>query len=234
MTTKGSDGKLLYFPWMAKTFDKTSVHNIIKQWHSISSVWNEMERCQTLLQKNYTRVAMLRNDVVYVTPFNIYEISKTQQDTHNQYVTVPDWARFPINDRMVYGPYDAIKIWSTERFDRLETHVLTYEEPGYGLHSERFLNHSIFPPIRDLGYTVVGNSQICFFRARADGSVWINDCATRNGAAEGFRNLNTAQTLVEQLVGHSCIRSKFRQKIIQVQCNLNDTSTTTNNIAKTT
>jgi hypothetical protein len=232
MTTKGSDGKLLYFPWMAKTFDKTSVHNIIKQWHSISSVWTEMERCQTLLKKSYTRVAMLRNDVVYVTPFNIHESFKSHRDAHNQFVSVPDWARFPINDRMVYGPYDAIKIWATERFDRLETHVLTYE-PGYGLHNERFLNHSIFPPIRDLGYTVVGNPQLCFLRARADGSVWINDCATRYGAAEGFRNLNTAQTLVEKLVGHPCLRSKFRQRTVQIQCNLNNTGGT-NDVAMTT
>jgi hypothetical protein len=204
---------------MAKSFDKTSVHNLIKQWHSISRVWEEMERNARLLGKNYTRVAMLRNDVMFVTPFDLYQISNTTRDTENRMVAVPNWARFPINDRMVYGPYDAIKIWATERFQRLETHVRTYNEPGYGLHSERFLNHSIFPPIRDLGYTVVPNPEICFFRARADGSVWINDCATRDGAALGFRNINKAQTLVEALVGHKCVRSKFKQRVVQVQCN---------------
>ncbi|KAL3893640.1 MAG: hypothetical protein SGARI_008033 [Bacillariaceae sp.] len=107
---------------------------------------------------------------------------------------------------MVYGPYEAVKIWATQRFDRLEQHVLSYE-PGYGLHSERFLNHSIFGAIRDeLGYEVVADPNVCFFRARADGTVWINDCATRDGAAIGFRNLNHAQELVEELVGHACVR----------------------------
>jgi hypothetical protein len=229
LTTKGVDGQRLYYPWMAKSFDETSVRNIIKQWHSIARVWKEMERCQHTLRRKYTRVAMLRNDVVYVTPFQIHQISKTQRDNDNKVVTVPNWAKFPINDRMVYGPYDAVKIWATERFDRLETHVLTYE-PGYGLHSERFLNHSIFPPIRGLGYDVATNPQICFFRARPDGSVWINDCATRNGAAEGFRDLNAAQAIVEQLVGHPCVRSKFRQRIVQVHCSLMNSTNMTNNI----
>jgi hypothetical protein len=221
MTIKASDGKPLYFPWMAKSYDKASVQNIIKQWHSISEVWRHMEETAVQLHKNYTRVAMMRNDVVYVTPFDIHQISNTTRDVHNNQVIVPNWARFPINDRMVYGPYEAVKVWATERFDRLETHVLTYE-PGYGLHSERFLNHSIFGAIRDeLHYDVTTNPEICFFRARADGTVWINDCATRDGAAIGFRNLDHAQSLVEELVGHACVRGKYKQRIIQVDCSIN-------------
>lgn len=228
LTTKeGPDGKLLYYPWMAKSYDKQSVENVVKQWHSISQVWSAMEEGARQLNRNYTRVAMMRNDVVYVTPFDIYQVSNTTRDDANQQVVVPNWARFPINDRMVYGPYDAIKIWATERFDRLETHVRTYEEPGYGLHSERFLNHSIFPPIRALGYEVTANPELCFFRARADGTAWINDCATRDGAALGFRNLNHAQRLVEELVGHDCVRGKFKQRIVQVDCNVNATGVTT-------
>lgn len=219
-TARTPDGRRpLYYPWMAKTYDMNSIYNIIMQWHSISSVWQEMDRTGPLLGKRYTRVAMLRNDVVYVTPFDIYVISNTTRDDRNEMVVVPNWARFPINDRMVYGPFDAIRIWATERFDRLETHVRTYE-PGYGLHSERFLNHSIFPAIRELGYPVVANPEVCFFRARADGSTWINDCVTRDGAALGFRTINT-QALVETLVGHPCVRSKFNKRTVQLHCNVN-------------
>ncbi len=217
-TARALDGKLLYYPWMAKSYDMNSVYNIIKQWHSISSVWQEMERTAPRLGKRYTRVAMLRNDAVYVTPFDIYQISSTTRDDRNEIVAVPNWARFPINDRMVYGPHDAVRIWATERFDRLETHVRTYE-PGYGLHSERFLNHSIFPAIRERGYPVVANPEICFFRARADGSAWINDCVTRDGAALGFRAADT-QAMVEALVGHPCVRSKFNKKTVQLHCNV--------------
>lgn len=212
------DGKYLYFPWMAKTFVyPTSIDNIVKQWHSMDAVFNQMEHGAKKLHKDYRQVAMLRNDVMYVTPFDIYNTSRTKRGVDGTYVGVPAWARFPINDRMIYGSYRGVKIWSTERFRRLEDHVLTYE-PGYGMHSERFLNHSIFPAIRDLGMDVVENPDICFFRARADGSVWINDCATRNGAARGFRKIDT-QRLVENLIGKSCRKSNFNRRTIQLHCN---------------
>ena len=132
MNAKGEDGKLLYFPWMAKSYDRNSVINVIKQWHSIESVFESMEQSG----KKYDRVAMLRNDVVFVTPFDVWKVNSTLRDTDNRIVTVPNFARFPINDRLVYGPAPAVKIWSTERFQRLEDHVRTYPEPGYGLHSE--------------------------------------------------------------------------------------------------
>jgi hypothetical protein len=229
-TTKNpADGNYLYYPWMAKSFvHPTSIDNIVKQWHSIDAVWNDMVHKGKLWNKNYTRVAMLRNDVMFVTPFNIYQLQldngngngnhNTTFDYDNNKVAVPNWARFPINDRMVYGPYQAIQIWATERFTRLEDHVRSYE-PGYGMHSERFLNHSIFPAIREhvLGFQVVANPDICFFRVRADGSVWLNDCTTRDGAAKGFRTRDTL-ALVESIIGRKCIQSKYSQRIIQARC----------------
>lgn len=231
-TKNAADGKYLYYPWMAKSFIyPTSIDNIVKQWHSIDAVWNDMVHKGKLWNKNYTRVAMLRNDVMFVTPFNIYQLNNANANQHNNTTTtttadfdydnkkvaVPNWARFPINDRMVYGPYNAIQIWATERFARLEDHVLSYE-PGYGMHSERFLNHSIFPAIRnELGLEVVANPDICFFRARADGSVWMNDCTTRDGAAKGFRTKDTL-ALVESIIGRKCIPSKYSQRIIQARC----------------
>ena len=182
-------------------------------------VFEHMQRTGKVLQRNYSRVAMLRNDVVYVTPFDIYKTDcRSSYDRENKYAVVANWARFPVNDRMLYGPYPAVKVWATERFTRLEEHVLTYE-PGYGMHSERFLNHSIFPAIRNLGIPVVANPDICFLRARADGSLWSNDCATRNGAARGFRNKNKTKALVESIVGRSCQESKLSARVTQLQCN---------------
>ena len=225
--TRDKDGKYLYYPWMAKSYTyPTTIDNIVKQWHSIDKVWNLMEETATSLGKNYTRVAMLRNDVVYVTPFDIYKRGiNTPIDKNNSDVIVPNWARFPVNDRMIYGPHDGVKIWATERFGRLEDHVLTYEEAGYGMHSERFLEHSIFPAIRSKGYGFYQDLDICFFRTRVDGSTWINDCATRNGAAAGFRYRIDTQKLVQDLVGHECVKSKFNKHIDQLHCGDNVTST---------
>jgi hypothetical protein len=220
-TAKDAEGRYLYFPWMAKTFKyPTSMDNIVKQWHSIDAVWNDMEETGKQLGRNYTRVAMLRNDVMYVTPFDIYRrdcstlpyspSTASSWDRHNQYAIVPNWARFPINDRMIYGPHEAVKIWATQRFRLLEEHVVTYPEPGYGMHSERFLEHSIFPAIRNVsGVSVTANPDVCFFRARADGSVWNGDCATRDGAAKGFRYRKDIRQLVESISGGSCEEGKL-------------------------
>lgn len=219
--TKGADGKYLYYPWMAHSYSyPRSIENIVKQWHSIDSVWNHMEENALALKKDYSSIAMMRNDVVFVTPFNVYNTSRNVKDVSLDYVGVPSWARFPINDRMVYGSYKGVKIWSTERFERLENHVVTYE-PGYGMHSERFLDHAIFPAIQELGIKVIENPDICFFRARADGSAWTSDCVTRNGSARNFRKINT-QSMVEDIVGRPCVQSKFSRKITQVHCNLNN------------
>lgn len=221
--TKGADGRFLYYPWNAKSYTyPTSVDNIVKQWHSIQSAWDSMEENAILLHKNYTHVAMLRNDVVYVTPFDIYQIGAREdakRDLKNPYVAIPNYARYPINDRMIFGAYNGVKIWATERFIRLEDHVLTYEDPGYGMHSERFLNHSIFPAIREQGIEVLADPDICFLRARADGSTWINDCNSRNGAARGFRKIDV-QLLVEDIVGRPCKKSKFNKRVVQLHCNI--------------
>ena len=219
-TVKAADGKYLYYPWMAKTFTyPTSIDNIVKQWHSIDAVWNLMEKFSASYhqQHYYERVAMLRNDAVYMTPFDIYRINNTLVDRENQYASIPNWARYPVNDRMIYGNRKAVKIWATRRFELLEDHVRTYNEPGYGMHSERFLEHSIFPAIRnETGIPVVNNPDICFLRARADGAIWANDCASRAGAATGFRVANV-RLLLEQLLGRPCVASK-KGRVLEARC----------------
>jgi hypothetical protein len=224
-TKLGPDGNYTYYPWKATSYNWITIDNIVKQWHSIQTVWEDMEQTMHKLGTKYTRVSMMRNDVVYVTRFDIHKIDKNTSDLENRFVVVPDYARFPINDRMVYGPYEAVKIWATERFQRLEDHVVSYE-PGYGMHSERFLNHSIFPAIRDLGFSVIANPDLCFFRARADGATWIKDCTTRNGATRGFRTRDKQQ-LMEELLGRPCHRQDLSSKITQLYCRLDEANRTT-------
>ena len=185
--TRGKNGKYLYFPYKAASWEyPNTLRNMVKQWHSIDAVWQHMETNARFLNKNYSRVAMLRNDVMYVTPVDVYQLSTYERDVDNNYFVVPDWANYPVNDRMVAGPYDAVKIWATERFQRIESHVRNYPIPGWGMHSERFMNYSIFPAMLNasrqtssslsMGYKIDQNPNVCFLRARADGSVWIEDC----------------------------------------------------------
>jgi len=131
-TTLDKDNQYLYFPYEAASWEyPQTIRNMVKQWHSIDAVWQHMEESAKVLKKNYTRVAMLRNDVMYVTPIDIYKLSNNQRDVENTHVVIPDWANYPINDRMIAGPYDAVKIWATERFQRIESHVRNYPIPGW-------------------------------------------------------------------------------------------------------
>ena len=198
-TTK-KEGEYYYFPWKARTYKHpTTTDNIIKMWHSIHSAWNLMERYENKQQPQHTKyetVAMLRSDVVYMTPIVV--------ERHNPPdVTIPAFGRYPVSDRIIYGAHDAVRAWATARFSHLEEHVawIYANDPGWGLHSERFVNYTIFPqihvPIRE-------HPTMCFLRARADESVWVTDCA---GAAPPTVMENMGSNMkqrVETTLGRTC------------------------------
>jgi hypothetical protein len=97
--TRNKDGTLTYFPYTEPTYVYPgTIDNIVKQWHSIDAVWNEMNNQQHKLNKSYKRVAMMRNDVVYITPIDLYK------DQASSSVVIPNFAKYPINDRLIIGP----------------------------------------------------------------------------------------------------------------------------------
>ena len=217
-TTKRADGKLLYSPWKKKSyvFPKT-MDNIVRQWHSLQSVWQLMEDESTKLGISYNRVAMLRSDVLYVTPIDIYRINTTLFDTNNKAAVIPGFALYPVNDRMIYGPYKAVKIWATERFKRLETHVRRVA-PGLGMHSEIFLNDAILPAIEQSGTNVVADNDICFFRVRSDRSVRTFDCIGKDSNWTGKTRRINAKAMVEQIIGRTCKLPPKGSKISGIIC----------------
>jgi hypothetical protein len=196
----------LYFPWKAKTYNYQTIVNIFKMWHSIQSVWKFMEQTSQQQGYVYDTVALLRSDVVYLTPLRLNEYANEQR------VVIPGFGKYPISDRMVYGPYDAVRIWATGRFPRIEEHVqfIAKHDPGWGLHEERFLNYTIFPAIREVLHNddaIFEHPQLCFLRARADESVWISDCTT-GGPNGSLRSIaasvgNITQKL-EAILGRHC------------------------------
>jgi hypothetical protein len=175
-------------------------------WHSQTAVWNLMEEEQQD-KAYYSRVAMLRSDVVYVTPIDIYKTSNSDNQTtssmatmdfENRVAVVPAFAKWPVNDRMIYGPYEAVKIWASERFERLDRHVrriIPRRAPGYGIHSERFVSFSLFSAIQKAGFAIQEDENICFLRARADESIWINDCGKSDA---------DNQVAVERIIARLC------------------------------
>jgi len=208
-TTK-VDGKYLYFPYADKTYQwPVTTDNIVKMWHSIESVFNLMEDTANRLGFEYSRVAMLRADVVYVTQVDIYDIGDGEKDTDNKYAVIPGFGRHPISDRLIYGPTNAVRVWSSQRFDRMESHVRWAQEnmPGWGMHSERFVKHALLPAIEQQQLTIVEHPTLCFFRVRADESVWVSDCdGEPDIALPSIRQSlgKNRRAVVEQLLGRSC------------------------------
>jgi hypothetical protein len=209
------NGKYLYFPWKAKTYrHPVTTDNIIKMWHSIQSAYQLMEDVAKQKNINYNTVAMLRSDVVYVTPINIHDAPITENKLQLTPVTIPNFGKHPVSDRIIYGPKDAVQIWATQRFINLERHVdfILHNDPGWGLHSERFVNYTLFPLIRNIT-SIHLHPTLCFFRARADESVWVSDCygATNDVAAssimENFQG-RTLRTIVQDAIGRSCSGKK--------------------------
>jgi hypothetical protein len=197
-------GKYLYFPWKAKTYrHPVTTDNIIKMWHSVQSSYQLMEQTAKEQNIDYEMVAMLRSDVVYVTPIDIHDAAAPGALVP---VTVPDFGNYPVSDRIVYGPRAAVQMWATRRFSSLESHVqfIRAHDPGWGLHSERFINTTIFPLMRNIT-TIRKHPTLCFFRARADESVWISDChgASNPSVVQQFQG-RTLRTVVEEAVGHAC------------------------------
>jgi hypothetical protein len=196
------EGDLLYFPWKKKSWDLSSLDNLVRQWHSIDAAFRLMEQHAQQNNINYTRVAMLRNDVMYLTPIDIMKMDNVTLDTENRHFIIPPFANYPVNDRMIYGPYEAVKVWSTKRFELIEERVQDPEAAGTVMHSELFMNESIFSSIEKLGFSRRLNPDICFVRTRANSVALVDDCLAK-GETRGFRDVNR-HDLVEQIIGRKC------------------------------
>jgi hypothetical protein len=114
---------------------------------------------------------------------------------------------------MIYGPADAVKVWSAERFERMDGHVkwvAQTRDVGRGLHSERFVLNALFPNIKYLGVDIAEHDTLCFMRARADDSVWISDCGSRLQTDKQYKasimeNLGSdVKGAVERAIGRKC------------------------------
>lgn len=78
----------------------------------------EITGCQ--LGVEYSRVGMFRSDVLYLKPIDISMLNQGVFDSRNRHVVVPGFARYPANDRMIYGNVEGVKIWATRRFSLVE------------------------------------------------------------------------------------------------------------------
>jgi hypothetical protein len=224
-TVNDTDGHYLYFPWRDKSYLYTlTTDNIVKMWHSIQSAWELMTEHETMKSQRYDRVAMLRSDVVYMTPIDLFQANRQPLRDGAKVAVVPAFGRYPVSDRMIIGPRDAVEIWAAQRFDRLETHVQFVHDkhPGWGMHSERFVKWTIFPAIRETNTTIVEDDFMCFFRARADETVMIKDCEGnryQNAAPSIVKNLGSDKIgVLESILGRKCLDRTVALSSSLLQC----------------
>lgn len=203
-----SGQKPLFYPWLEKDYVfPDTILNIFKMWHSIDRAWNLMEEYGRNRRIRYKRVAMLRSDVVFLTPLDIWDTGNGTVDADNSHVVIPSFARYPVNDRAIYGNASGVRTWATQRFDGLVRHVQEYRGSGYVLHHEHFVDSVLLSDIRKRGIHVTEHPSLCFCRARADQRVWFNDCTSGSSSLslkQTYRNASMLLQSVEEAVGRSC------------------------------
>ena len=213
-------GRSIYVPYAAG-FTMETTFNVVRMWHVIHGAFELMERTAKKLGVRYFRVGVFRDDVIYTTPIDIFqypvEAEQPQNrtiDHTNKVAVIPGFARYPVNDRMFYGPYDAVKVYATKRFDLLDGHVNKKMGGERNLHPETFLKQAILPIIENTnGVRVVGDATICFVRVRADESFWVNDCDNKY-RLPGGPILNETIHHIEQTLDRKCQKSPKRRKNI--------------------
>ncbi|KAG7369512.1 hypothetical protein IV203_027258 [Nitzschia inconspicua] len=231
-------------------YDLNTLINILKMWHSQTKVFQLMEATGKKAAHNsqkskssspyYARVAMLRIDVIYMTPIDVFRVPNDPapkqydiynfdpgaswhnplegpinrsdyyfQDDQNIHVVIAGFASHPINDRMIIGPYEAVKLWATERWNLHPQYIqLLKRRPflrAYGLHDERFLSHLLMPLMRkQYNVPIMVDRNLYFLRVRADGSIWILDSPFRNPRWREPK-------LLQKLLHRDCV--SFRTKV---------------------
>eukprot|EP00977_Amphora_coffeiformis_P022296 scaffold10745_cov210-Amphora_coffeaeformis.AAC.3 len=242
-TVRDKRGKPRYMPWKEISYDNVTVANVIQMWHSIRGAWNLMMEQQT----QYTRVAVLRSDVFYATPVDIWESGvrimtkngddtsttnarKTYYDISNTHLVIPGFGKFPVNDRSVYGPIEAVRVWATGRFDFVERMAdwCAQHNPGMTMHSETFMKRLLLHHQRRLKYTLAEHPSMCFWRARADESVWIKDCdmlvwrkiQTSTPYMDVPESIEGRRQLIQSILGRQCREEiqTIRDNIKAVHC----------------
>jgi len=157
-----------YFPKAGGWKYLISMDNMIKQWHSLQSVWNYMD--SKLI--NYTRVGLFRIDLMYLNPINISQGIAVKGD-FNLDISKEAVER-SCNDRLFYGLYNYSKVWATERFPFVPAYLRSAAMHRYriGLHSETFLYYLITTKIP----VDVETKHICAKRVRNGCKTDHKDC----------------------------------------------------------
>ena len=163
-----------FFPHDAKAWTyPTSIDNMIRQWHSIESVFHLMEQHETERNMKFERVGLFRLDVLYHTPIPI--MNDALAVIPSMMYASPLWPVL-LNDRMFYGERKYAKIWATDRFKSVPKYLKwdkhSLQAHKRGMHSEQFM----YFLLREKWEVPFEEKDYCFERLRATGKRKVIDC----------------------------------------------------------
>ena len=150
-----------------------SLHNMLKQWHSIENVWDLMlsherrtAKLYTSRRLQYQRIGLFRSDVVYQNDIDISDGD----------AILPLFSNYHgyMNDRMFYGLRNFSERWACGRFDYVDQYMRTDFGMRYRLHSESYMFHRMGHWQVPIQYR-----DICFYRVRMTGKTMDDDCSDR-------------------------------------------------------
>lgn len=163
-------------PYRSLGWDRTAFENMYKQWHSIERVWDRMKEEEVRRGIEYNKVGLFRSDVQYTTPIDIFDGD----------AVIPKFG-FLVNDRMFYGNYENARVWAKIRFPSVKCYQPRHQ--SVKMHSEFFMNDLVLKNIPN-----VTKRDICFYRVRADGNVWTDDCTKNYEFPKHLVELNLTYT----------------------------------------
>ena len=113
-------GKPLYFPWADRARALCAdLRDVIQDWDAVQATWDALvKRGEEQGGTGYGRVGLLRLDAFYARPLDVFQLDKDSYDYATRYAVIPGFDKCPVNDRLVYGPAAAVKIWAAKRFQR--------------------------------------------------------------------------------------------------------------------
>jgi hypothetical protein len=168
--------------------------NMMKQWHSIAGVWSLMRQHENQILSDlqnhsgahyYQQVGLLRLDVYYVTPVDVF--------AHT--AGIADFAHWDgLNDRLFYGKREYAEVWA-DRFSFSSEFEAKYMKSPERYHSESY----VAALMQSRNVTVTKNKELCMWGLRPGLIVRVRDCSFGTDSAGGFTMETSKQVLLRHM-----------------------------------
>jgi len=133
-------------PWSNNYDTHTNHLRALYSLMQVTSMWSE---------KSYDRIIYARPDVNFLVPINLDWLNENENT-----ILLPNFHKYPVNDRFALGWPNAMKIYGSRFNNALEFSKI------HPLHAEKYLNN-----ILNSNNIIVKTIAFNFYRVRADGKL---------------------------------------------------------------